>query len=157
MLEKIQCIGEMRDIMSGEDDNNHLSLHLRLGDLISLDTKKPISFESIKFQIDIVLRKYPGISKLQVASDTLDSALESLHSNLYGIEVSGISKSALDVIFLFQNGRVFIGTNSKISVWVAIFSIYRRQIQEIYLPQAVAHHLIENVANFKNINNVIFY
>lgn len=157
MLEKIKCSGKLDDIFFSESYTNRLSLHLRLGDLVSLDTKRPISFESLSYQIGMLLQKYSNISTLQVASDTLQSALESLQSTFKKIEVVGISDSALSVIFLFQNGRVFVGTNSKISVWVAIFSIYCHRNQEILLPRAVAHHLIENVYNFREVDNVVFY
>jgi hypothetical protein len=157
MLKKIKCSGKLDDIFFSESYNNRLSLHLRLGDLVSLDTKRPISFESLSYQIGMLLQKYSNISTLQVASDTLESALESLQSTFKKIEVVGISDSALSVIFLFQNSSVFVGTNSKISVWVAIFSIHRHRNQEILLPRAVAHHLIENVYNFREAGNVVFY
>ena len=157
MLETIQSSGDLESIISSEGDDNNLSLHLRLGDLISLETKSPVSFESLNFQVEMALQKYPAISTLQVASDSLEFALKSLQNHFKRIHVIGISDSALSVIFLFQNARVFLGSNSKISVWVAIFSICRGRSQEIYLPRGVAHHLIENVPNFMEVDNVTFY
>ena len=157
MLGTIQSSGDLESIISSESDDNNLSLHLRLGDLISLETKSPVSFESLNSQVEKALRKYPTISTLQVASDSLEFALKSLQNHFKKIHVIGISDSALSVIFLFQNTRVFLGTNSKLSVWVAIFSICRGRSQEIYLPRGVAHHLIENIPNFMEVDHVVFY
>ena len=134
-----------------------IALHMRLGDLVSLDSKGPVSFDLVAKQIELALYDSQDISTLEVASDTLDLAVNEIQSRLSNLDVIGLTGSTLDVILRFQNSKVFIGTNSKVSVWVAIFSLQHPGERSIFLPIGIAHHLRANLPNSLKLRCVTFY
>lgn len=96
---------------------NYCAIHYRLGDLLTLAEKNPISEESIRDEVFRVLSTH-RFDSLIVLSDSPTEA---------SIRLSGISQiefvfpdfGTIDVIATSLHATYFIGTSSKISFWIA--------------------------------------
>ena len=98
-------------------ENPIIGVHYRLGDLLSLSEKAPITVNEV---IDSIMRarsKYIDAQVL-VFSDSPDKAKDLLIPNLKDSFIQFIDRSTLSVINECVNADYFIGTNSKISIWI---------------------------------------
>jgi hypothetical protein len=96
------------------------SLHYRLGDLLTLEGKGPVEKDRIIEEI----YRLSDVRELLISSDSppekINQLLRKLDSGILTIYLNG---STADVISACFHSLVFIGTNSKISYWIAIFRL----------------------------------
>jgi len=97
--------------------NSTISVHYRLGDLLSLSEKAPIAVNEVVDSIFRARSKYID-SKVLVYSDSPDKAKDLLIPNLKDSSIHFINRSTLSVINECVSSDYFIGTNSKISIWI---------------------------------------
>lgn len=95
----------------------YCAIHYRLGDLLTLAEKNPISEESIREEVVRVLSGQ-RFDSLVVLSDSPTEATNRL-SGLNDIEILSPQIQTIDVIATSTGARYFIGTSSKISFWIA--------------------------------------
>jgi hypothetical protein len=131
--------------------NNKTIIHYRLGDLLKLNVKGPVSPERV-LRIIQQLEK-DGEREISLFSDTPEIALERLSQSKISI-VSVEEVGAIDTLIALSKSKILIGTNSKLSVWASLFRSGKENSRLTYLPLEVKHHLH---SNFPNLNNVIFY
>ena len=99
--------------------NNHsiCCIHYRLGDLLTLSDKKPISSFFVLSEFETVKERY-DFSQLFVFSDSPAEAKRRFsEANTQSLEVPTLSTT--EVIATSINADYFIGTSSKISFWIA--------------------------------------
>jgi hypothetical protein len=115
--------------------DSSIGVHYRLGDLLTLKPESLISPEAISKVIHILLRLNPNIENLIVYSDSKlgDKFIEIPNS----VEIKRESIATLQTISDLIEFNYFIGTNSKVSLWVAIFRWGLDISGEIYLPQDI--------------------
>jgi hypothetical protein len=99
-------------------------IHQRLGDLMSLHNKGPVSMSRI-VSVIASFRNQNNV-KLIISSDSSDIALSQLSSALRAIKLNHYQTEAFggsleEFFFEGINSHVFIGSNSKISIWIALF------------------------------------
>jgi hypothetical protein len=101
--------------------SNSLVIHYRLGDLINLPGKSIIPPENLVERIKIILEK-ENFSKLLIYSDSIDEAQNSLLplKKLFN-EVEYSSEPTFEVVSNSINAKHFVGTNSKVSIWIVKF------------------------------------
>ena len=92
-------------------------VHYRLGDLLTLTEKNPISAQSIKLEYARI-HSQMNFSKLVFFSDSPSEVGERFSSPLLG-EVVILDLSVILVIANSIHAKYFIGTSSKISFWIA--------------------------------------
>ena len=126
-------------------------IHYRLGDLLKLNDKGPVSPERV-LKIIQQLEK-DGEREISLFSDTPEIALERLSRSMISI-VTVEELGAVDTLMALSESNVLIGTNSKLSVWASLFRSRKDNSRLTYLPLEVKHHLR---SNYPNPNNVIFY
>lgn len=91
-------------------------VHYRLGDLITLDSKNPLSANSFEF-----LSLLPG--QIFLVSDSLDVGVRELR-NVLNREVMPVpSKGGFDVLGHALNSTCFVGSSSKVSDWAILFRL----------------------------------
>lgn len=139
--EEVSWIANCLNISSAQKRKHkpHLIvLHLRLGDLLTLPTKSYINLNRLSSAIKSVSLQ----GKVTIFSDSEPSEVEDLLQDAFeGIEYQVKRESAIKVI---QEGAIcdlFIGTNSKISLWIAIF---RRSLSighTTLLPKEISQQL----------------
>lgn len=114
------------------------AVHYRLGDLMTLNDKGIISpHRIIKTWRDCVNTDLP----LQIFSDGSQKDFESVWREADGppIHLFG-NASPIQTIQSCFNAEEFLGTNAKISLWVAIFR-YSKSLKQTHLPAEMQHQL----------------
>lgn len=118
-----------------------LGVHYRAGDLL---VEKSSSIISIDVILDLVTKIVHNNSlkqvELQFLSDSPlnEESVDSLESFVYSWE----SKETWETIGILLNSHSFIGTNSKISLWVALFRWALEIPGDVFLPYSLYHQFI---------------
>ena len=102
-----------------ESHNKYNFIHYRLGDLLTLETKSPINEHLIFDQI----YKIRNMSDLYVLSSNPKIAKDKFKSLNLKFQKYFLSSSPNDVLYYGVCGNSFIGTNSKMSLWVVILRL----------------------------------
>ena len=111
-----------------------VAVHFRLGDLVDLDSKKPISAERIAQGIAKSRLEIEEGRKILVLSDSPKLAIERLATCTQNIEFEAIDVPPRETIALLVEVITFVGSPSKISEWVAVFRGNSDQPRIVWLP-----------------------
>lgn len=128
---------KLMEVTTREPELNQLSIHYRLGDLLSLPNKTYIQPNRIRSTLIQLSQENMPIA---VFSDSdAKTASEVLGPLLGDGSTSYLQMSPIDTVRLCVNSEVFLGSNSKLSLWIAIFrSILGRK-------SAVPHELLNHL------------
>jgi hypothetical protein len=100
---------------------NCCSVHYRLGDLIHLESKSYIDPKRIQ---SILNNNFDKNLPIHIFSDSNpNDVVKLLHNLLDENKASYFALSPIETIKFCFNSREFLGTNSKISLWIAIFRL----------------------------------
>lgn len=113
LAEKCRIIEKSLEV----DFKTACTIHYRLGDLLTITEKNPISAKSVASEF-IMIRNQINFSKLIVFSDSPTEAHKRFTS-LITDEIMILDLTAILVISGAVNSKYFIGTSSKISFWIA--------------------------------------
>ena len=135
---------------------NCISLQYRLGDLLSLDNKSPIDFAILKKTISKVLDE-KSIYHVNIYSDSKNTAIE--HMNFFSnkVELEFRDVNAKDTIMECTFSQVFIGTNSKISIWIAFLRIFQESANLSYLPSSMSEMFSSMISQSDLIDKIQYY
>lgn len=100
-----------------ELDVNTCCIHYRLGDLLLIDKKSPISVNALLHEYSLVSQSY-DFSNVYIFSDSPEEAFRRF-SNMTAEKISAPNASTISVIANSISASYFIGTASKISFWIA--------------------------------------
>lgn len=118
--EEINWVANCLDIpklQTKERTGSSMVLHLRLGDLLTLKSKSYINLNRLSSAIKSVSPK----GKVTIFSDSKPHEVEDLLNEPFnGIDYQVKRESAIKVIQEGSLCDLFIGTNSKISLWIAL-------------------------------------
>ena len=131
-------------------------LHYRLGDLLLLAEKSPIDTKRITNAIQEA--KAGTRRDLWVLSDSPSQAVELLRREDSEIRVK-LDDGSLDAwqsLMAMSKANIFIGTNSKLSIWAIIFRALILQEAPSYISTEVKHHVVANLAETER-SGVNFY
>ena len=133
-----QDIVHMADILgitSNSSDQNFTGVHYRMGDLPTLKPSALVPLDSVSKVINDLVKAGAVIDKVRVYSDSI---LE--NSNLQlpkEIDSEWKSVDTLQTISELSKAHYFIGTSSKVSLWVAIFRWALNTPGDVYLPSSI--------------------
>lgn len=114
---------------------NKVVIHFRLGDLLNLDSKTHIPVSRIRE----ALNKVNNVKEISIYSDsTLSEVKQIVGSELSSYRVSIFNVETLYVLRECMEARVFVGTTSKISLWISIFRIFRGLGETTLLPSELS-------------------
>jgi len=118
-----------------------LGVHYRAGDLL---LEKSSSLISIDVILDLVTKIAHNNSLKQVRLQFLsDSPLnEESIASLESFDHSWESKETWETIGILLNSHSFIGTNSKISLWIALFRWALEMPGDVFLPYSLYQQFI---------------
>ena len=131
----IKNLGEIVQFPIKKIDNNFIGVHLRIGDLVALKPESLVDTSTINKLINNLDQKEKILNKVIVYSDS-ELNLDSFDS-LIGFMIELRNIDTLNTIFDLVGPRVFIGTNSKVSLWVAIFRYGYKIPGIILLPTSI--------------------
>jgi hypothetical protein len=110
-----------------------LAVHFRLGDLESLAYKSSIEETKIAELIRTVTSKY-NLSEVFLYSDSPDLAESKLSRLLPNLRFTSRKLTPIETVLECTHSVYFIGTNSKLSVWIALFRTVLLSSPKCYLP-----------------------
>ena len=131
-------------------DHDALVIQYRLGDLVRLESKAFIEPKLIRQEIEKVIAKDTSLDNIHILTDSPDYL-----PNLNFEKSSNFTFNHLDPIATVIVGfraKYFIGTNSKLSLWIAIFRALHGK--ETYLPYTFTTQI--NLLNL-DLKNFYFY
>ena len=132
-----------------------LGIHYRLGDLLNLDDKTYVHPDTLgKFIMENVKNYHQKV--ISVYSDDINVAKEYLGHYLPQ-NVQFIDKDIWDTLKELTNQDLFIGTNSKISLWVALFRKSQDPNSYVALPRTMAKELDKILFKSCKLETVDFY
>ena len=138
-----------------DKDSETITLHYRLGDLETLSEKSPVDNYRINSILDIILEK-AHTRTLHLYSDSIVLAKSKLIKAKPVMNIVTRDISSLNTVHECVRSKVFIGTNSKISIWVAILRATKNLNQISYLPVTIKHMLSAQESSFVN-KSIKFY
>lgn len=113
---------------------NTLCIHFRLGDLLQLKSKSYISVSRLR----PILSKFPHVTRISLFSDSpADEVSKLVGSEFAPIPFSAYNIETIDVLRECLHAQVFVGTNSKISLWVCILRLYFNVEGSSLLPEGL--------------------
>ena len=128
-------------------DLENITLHYRLGDLEILPEKSPIQTNQVKSILEMVLDK-ADTRTVHLHSDSILLAKSKLINGSQEFNIVTKEISPLKTVHECVRSKVFIGTNSKISIWVAILRATKNLDQTSFLPESIKHMLISQESSF---------
>ena len=147
--ENIVHMAGILGIDSNSSEQNFLGVHYRMGDLPTLKPDSLVPFNSISSVINQIIKAGAVVDKVKIFSDSIldDSNLQLPKE----IDFEWKSVDTLQTIRELSQVTYFVGTNSKVSLWVAIFRLCLSVPGDIYLPVNVAKNL-SSVLNLEKKN-----
>lgn len=117
------CINKFKNSKINTSPNT-LVIHYRLGDLINLAGKSIVAPKDLIEKIRLVLQE-EDVRKILIYSDSIEEAQRTLLPiNMMIKEVEFSSEPTIDVVRNSIDAKYFIGTNSKVSIWIIKFREY---------------------------------
>ena len=154
-----QDIVHMADILgitSNSLEQNFIGVHYRLGDLPSLKPSALVPLDSISKIVNDLIKTGAVIDKVRIYSDSIVE-----NSNLQlprEIDSEWKSVDTLQTISELSKTKYFIGTSSKVSLWIAIFRLCLAVPGSIYLPVNIASNLNQLIdLDKKNFSSIFKY
>jgi hypothetical protein len=133
------------------------AIHMRLGDLLEIEEKNPTNFEDVKNVIRKNLPIFQG-SPLFIYSDSPEKAIDLLGEIRFAVLAEHIlQKSVLKTILAMTESSIFVGTGSKLSIWVAILRVHVFPTRKTFLPSYLQPILEDLVGNLDKFPEIQFY
>ena len=154
MLFKICNEHEMPPFNSIKQDKN-LSVHYRLGDLQHIENKTYIDPDNLGRFIQKTMLSN-DCKSLTVYSDDQAAAQKLLH-DFIPLETVFTNSDVWNTLFQLIYSNYFVGTNSKISLWAAIFRKTIDNQSWVYLPKQMKPAAESNLLNLAHPTNTIYY
>ena len=108
---------ELNSKIKSLNDSSKIAIHYRMGDLLKLDTKSIYPAEKILKKVNEIM-SITSYNRIDIYSDSPQNAKELLVSA--GLSEDSVVRDieTIDVICECVGAGYFIGTNSKISLWI---------------------------------------
>jgi hypothetical protein len=119
--------------ISGASKVNSIGVHYRLGDLLTLDSKTSIS-EMYLIQVLKDLTEHSETRNIDVYTDSKTEALDRL--KFFEPNLSVLTLDTLETVRILTKYQNFVGTNSKVSIWITLFRLYFEPDSNTFLPES---------------------
>lgn len=137
-----------------QNGSSSVTLHFRLGDLQRLTTKSHISVE----RLTNVINSNFESSAIRIISDSSEDEVRLLINGAFSdANVKILNFPTLQVLQECINSCHFIGTNSKISLWIALFRQTLSIGESTYLPIEMWKQFQDLLPRQAKLKQVIFY
>lgn len=133
-----------------------IGLHYRLGDLMTLSNKSPLP-ESRLVKSVLQISNLTHMEEIDLYSDSPFQArrlLQPLEAKL-NLKVRDIP--IWDTVKFLSRARVFIGTHSKISLWVCLIRSECNLSGSIFVPEEMKRDIFRNLIDPEKRANIDFY
>ena len=130
-------------LVDNNTDDFLIGIHFRAGDLHKEKSSSLVSFKVISGLVASTIQNHDGVNwRLMIFSDSSidENSIHELNEIDYTWEV----KNTWDTFGSLLTPNSFIGTNSKVSLWVALFRWSLEIPGDIYLPESL-HKQFERI------------
>ena len=139
-------------IDSNSSEQNFLGVHYRMGDLPTLKPSALVPLDSISKIINDLNKAGAVVDTVRIYSDSIVE-----NSNLQlpkEIDSEWKSVDTLQTISELSKAQYFIGTSSKVSLWVAIFRWALNTAGDVYLPSSIINQFdqLTNIDRTDSVN-----
>lgn len=124
------------EIDSNSSEQDFLGVHYRMGDLPTVKPDSLVPLNLISSVISQIVSTDTVIKKVKIFSDSILNDANLQLPKEIGFEWKSVE--TLQTIRELSKAKYFVGTNSKVSLWVAIFRLCLSVPGDIYLPVNVA-------------------
>jgi hypothetical protein len=131
-------------------------LHYRLGDLLRLEAKSPTESTKVASAVSSAHERF-NFGKVSIFSDSGEQAKEILKDACPEIDFEICEGNTWEVISSLVAARVFIGTSSKVSEWIAVFRVTIDLDSQMVLPSHFQKLLQRYVLMPRDAPNVLLY
>ena len=150
-------MADILGITSNSSEQNFTGVHYRMGDLPTLKPSALVPLNSISEVINDLVKDGAVIDKVRIYSDSIVE-----NSNLQlpkEIVSEWKSVDTLQTISELSKARYFIGTSSKVSLWVAIFRWALNTPGDVYLPSSIMNQFdqLTNIDRTDSVNIKTYY
>jgi hypothetical protein len=134
-------IADILGIDSNSSEQNFLGVHYRMGDLPTLKPSSLVPMNSISTVVNELIKADAVFHKVIIFSDSIvDNSKLQLPKE---IDSEWKSIDTLQTIRELSKARYFIGTSSKVSLWIAIFRWALDTYGDVYLPTSIISQFVE--------------
>jgi hypothetical protein len=144
-----------KSIRINPEASNTLGIHYRLGDLLQLNNKSFISPQVIGPTITSVLTK-ENIYKTAVYSDSIDESKRYLQSYLPE-DTEYVNSRIWETLLVLSANKYFIGSNSKISIWVILLQQSHELSFQSWIPKSMGKNINNKFYGTFNFENIHLY
>ena len=134
-----------------EPTSQFVGVHDRLGDLLSLDSKGPTPASEVISELRRAIEENPGLG-IRVYSDSIIEATNRLKPIVNLAEIEYCDQDPKSTIIQLVGSQHFVGTSSKISIWVVIFRNCIEAEKINVMPMNLRENLISNIGTSKCIS-----
>jgi hypothetical protein len=156
--ETVAKIRELMGLDSKPEILEGIAIHYRLGDLLSLGNKSFISSQTI---VGAIHSQIPSIKngEVNLFSDSIPAATEMLSELSDKFTIVPHDRNTVQSIKSLSAYEVFIGTNSKISLWVVLFRLNEKDTDKYtsLLPLSSRAEISRMIQNYGNLDSLNFY
>jgi hypothetical protein len=126
---------DLSDFSNISISSPYTAMHLRLGDLLTLKSKSHIDLDRL-----MQSKKFFSDSrKLLIYSDSKsEEVLQVIENRFNEVDIEVLHLETLKVIASCLHAEVFVGTNSKISLWIAILRLTVGSGSSTVMPRDLA-------------------
>lgn len=145
----------VKDEHSGQSKTqDELVLHLRLGDLMTLKNKSFID----PGRLTRILRENSNSKELIVYTDgSEDDAMSVIGSIAQEMRISVRNNTTTDTIRECLECSIFVGTNSKISLWIAVLRTQIHTAKKTYIPKEISSQFNTLMKDFSKNSSLLVY
>ena len=155
-------LGRMRELgdfsaMELYEVSHSGSIHVRLGDLLEIEEKNPTNFQDV---IDVVRANVDTLEKigLCIYSDSPHVAKEILNEFSFTVLAKDkYQENAMNALVGMVDCSVFIGTGSKLSLWVAVLRFHADFTRPTFLPSYLIPILESLIPDLNTKSSINFY
>ena len=117
-----------------------VGVHYRLGDLVNLASKSPLDVKRVSQVLSDALTS-PETSEIKVFSDSPEIAAGLLRKEMPHRPIVSEEMPTWETIGLLSRSRIFVGTFSKVSIWIVILRYFSKDAKLSYMPAESQNNL----------------
>lgn len=145
---------ELSNIYNFSSSKTFSAMHLRLGDLLTLESKTHINLERLERSKSYL----SNTSKLIIYSDSeKEEVMKVIGDRFNDLEVEIFCVDTREVMSNCLRAQVFVGTNSKISLWIAIIRSALGLGHATVLPSDLAKQAVHILSSINPTQEILQY
>ena len=148
--------GGLERLNAKEFEEVQLGVHYRLGDLLELSTKQPMQVERLSKAVESRL-ELNSDKTITVFSDSPSKALSLLRKKMPNATIVNKNLPTWETIGVLLNSESFVGTFSKISLWVVVLRYFSSDLRPSYMPIESSENLKQLLGDSLEVSKLSFY